>query len=427
MSKDSKSIQNSKQPSRKGKKSWRKNVDIQDVEHQLDELRTEERLGGQIHQLPSTDLFFTDTLGDDNVRIAIKNKTLKIDELFTSTSKISPLVSKKSKNSTVNVDNGFKVRKISKIVKLKIERDALKKRKSGELIGSSLEAKANKRKEKLHSAKLKKGGFDLWGENELDNSIDPSNDYLEPTKPKKVKKPIVADSRPKSIPAVQIAHPGVSYNPSEEAHLAAIEIAAAVEFKKMEERDAILQDLSYPAELDLLEDETFFDDDENEDDITDQPEQVTELAMKKLPKAKTRQDLNRQKRHKELLAKEKAAKAAKALEKQLNKIQELEKEIASEATNKERLLTAKKELLALQDATRTKKLSRHKFRPKSMEIQLKDELADSLRVLKPEGNLIHDRFKSLEARNMIETRLPVKKQRRYKLKEVESHDYKRFK
>ncbi|KAJ2999994.1 hypothetical protein HDV02_001251 [Globomyces sp. JEL0801] len=395
MSKDSKSIQNSKQPSRKGKKSWRKNVDIQDVEHQLDELRTEERLGyNQFLTLQ---------------QIAIKNKTLKIDELFTSTSKISPLVSKKSKNSTVNVDNGFKVRKISKIVKLKIERDALKKRKSGELIGSSLEAKANKRKEKLHSAKLKKGGFDLWGENECK--------YFS----------LFIKNRPKSIPAVQIAHPGVSYNPSEEAHLAAIEIAAAVEFKKMEERDAILQDLSYPAELDLLEDETFFDDDENEDDITDQPEQVTELAMKKLPKAKTRQDLNRQKRHKELLAKEKAAKAAKALEKQLNKIQELEKEIASEVTNKERLLTAKKELLALQDATRTKKLSRHKFRPKSMEIQLKDELADSLRVLKPEGNLIHDRFKSLEARNMIETRLPVKKQRRYKLKEVESHDYKRFK
>jgi nucleolar protein 53 len=62
-----------------------------------------------------------------------------------------------------------------------------------------------------------------------------------------------------------------------------------------------------------------------------------------------------------------------------------------------------------------------------MEIQLPDEIADTLRQLKPEGNLITDRFKSMEARNIIETRIPVKRKRRYKMKMIESHDYKRFK
>jgi nucleolar protein 53 len=63
-----------------------------------------------------------------------------------------------------------------------------------------------------------------------------------------------------------------------------------------------------------------------------------------------------------------------------------------------------------------------------MEIQLSDEIAGSLRALKPEGNLIKDRFKSLEARNMIETRVPVKRKRKYKKHVlVESHDSKRFK
>lgn len=33
------------QPSRKGKKAWRKNVDIADLEEGIDEKRTEERLG----------------------------------------------------------------------------------------------------------------------------------------------------------------------------------------------------------------------------------------------------------------------------------------------------------------------------------------------------------------------------------------------
>lgn len=33
------------QPSRKGKKAWRKNTDVADVEEQLDDIRNEERLG----------------------------------------------------------------------------------------------------------------------------------------------------------------------------------------------------------------------------------------------------------------------------------------------------------------------------------------------------------------------------------------------
>lgn len=36
------------QPSRKGKKAWRKNVDIGDVEQGLEEMRTEERETGYV-------------------------------------------------------------------------------------------------------------------------------------------------------------------------------------------------------------------------------------------------------------------------------------------------------------------------------------------------------------------------------------------
>jgi nucleolar protein 53 len=37
--------QKNAQPSRKGKKAWRKNIDITDVEEHLEELRGEERAG----------------------------------------------------------------------------------------------------------------------------------------------------------------------------------------------------------------------------------------------------------------------------------------------------------------------------------------------------------------------------------------------
>lgn len=61
-----------------------------------------------------------------------------------------------------------------------------------------------------------------------------------------------------------------------------------------------------------------------------------------------------------------------------------------------------------------------------MEIKLPDELPENIRSLKPEGNLFLDRFKSLQERQLIETRVPVKKRRKL-IREVESHDYKRFK
>jgi nucleolar protein 53 len=62
-----------------------------------------------------------------------------------------------------------------------------------------------------------------------------------------------------------------------------------------------------------------------------------------------------------------------------------------------------------------------------MEIQLSEEIAENIRRLKPEGNLFQDRFKSLQARQLIETRVPVKPKRKFRTKEVDSHDYKRFK
>lgn len=42
-----------------------------------------------------------------------------------------------------------------------------------------------------------------------------------------------------------------------------------------------------------------------------------------------------------------------------------------------------------------------------MDVQLTEDLADSLRELKPEGNLFKDRFISLQKRSLIEARVPV--------------------
>jgi nucleolar protein 53 len=62
-----------------------------------------------------------------------------------------------------------------------------------------------------------------------------------------------------------------------------------------------------------------------------------------------------------------------------------------------------------------------------VEVQLSDELAESLRQLKPEGNLYRDRYRSLVERGVVEPRFTqAKKQRRYATKYVEKYDSKHW-
>uniref|UniRef100_H3C145 Ribosome biogenesis protein NOP53 n=1 Tax=Tetraodon nigroviridis TaxID=99883 RepID=H3C145_TETNG len=63
------------------------------------------------------------------------------------------------------------------------------------------------------------------------------------------------------------------------------------------------------------------------------------------------------------------------------------------------------------------------FQAQDLEVKLSDELAGSLRQLKPEGSVLTDRFKSLQKRNLIEPRERAKFKRKYKLKYVEKRAF----
>ena len=62
-----------------------------------------------------------------------------------------------------------------------------------------------------------------------------------------------------------------------------------------------------------------------------------------------------------------------------------------------------------------------------LELQFEEELADCLRRLKPEGNLLKERFRSLMERGILETRVMPVVQRKRKVTEVEKWSYKDFK
>lgn len=69
------------------------------------------------------------------------------------------------------------------------------------------------------------------------------------------------------------------------------------------------------------------------------------------------------------------------------------------------------------------------FRPpeKQLELVLPDELKDTLRELKPEGNLLDDRFRSLIVQGKLESRKPVTQARKAKRKITEKWMSKDFK
>lgn len=55
-----------------------------------------------------------------------------------------------------------------------------------------------------------------------------------------------------------------------------------------------------------------------------------------------------------------------------------------------------------------------------------DELQDSLRLLKPEGNLLKDRFRNILVRGRMETRKMLPMQKKKKQKATEKWTYKDF-
>ncbi|KAJ3052840.1 Glioma tumor suppressor candidate region protein 2 [Rhizophlyctis rosea] len=434
----------SAQPSRKGKKAWRKNTDVGDVEEQLDELRNEVRLGGKIHEKTDDQLFFTDKTGDAELRKKRQNRPLRIEEILKPQSAFDGIRSRPTASSSKSAPPTSigKVREVSKTIANKIEDLAKRKREEGLGPGSTRALKRRRLDEKKAELKKAKGGFDLW---DVEDTTQANDDgYLEPVAVKQVKKPKLPVDRPTAIQAVEITHAGTSYNPTFEDHQAALQVAIDVELAKEKSKAETAKKMSYPAELDELDDETFFDDSEDEEDDLIAEEDIdggreTDGAMSEAEDGrshvkpvvsesrKTRAQRNKEARNDQKRREELKAKEEKKLAKQLNRLSELKKQVTKEETARQKKLEEKAKAEAEAAATLTRRVGPHEFKAAPMEIQLTEELADTLRELKPEGNLFQDRFLSLQKRSLIETRVPVSKRLKYKRKEMESHDYKRFK
>ncbi|KAJ5721059.1 uncharacterized protein N7483_008993 [Penicillium malachiteum] len=427
MSKSVDAPQQFKQPSRKGKKAWRKNVDVTEVQEGLRMLKDEEIKGGLLSEKPSDELFIIDSTGNDTVRteIARKHKPLKADEIIAQRSAIPALDGRKRINP--NITDGV----IEPRTK-KHKKDWVTKK---EVLRLKEVAKAGNPTGKIHGGEL----YDPWAE-EVDTTStkmdDPRFDFLVKPKAKVAPEtlkhaPLSLAANGKPIPAVRKPHAGTSYNPVFEEWDTLLEQhgAEAVEAEKIRLAEQAKED-----EKQRLREEAEGDDGEVKSDDESAWEgfeseyEKPEWLNKKRPERKTKAQRNKIKRRKEAerLAKWEANKASK--EAQAEKIESL----AEEARQREMLAANQSDGDDSDEGDDTKlrrKALGGKLAPpeKRLELVLPEELQDSLRLLKPEGNLLDDRFRTLIVQGKLESRKPVTQARKAKRKITEKWMSKDFK
>ncbi|CAG8513798.1 12767_t:CDS:10 [Ambispora leptoticha] len=359
------------QPSRKGKKAWRKNVDITEVEQSLEEIRSEERtIGGRLRDQFNEHLFVVDTVGDLNVKQKIK-KVLRIDEILSSRSKIPAVASR-----TSNLRKTEK-RQASRAENARLEQMVRRKRhlRMTNDLGSS-------------EAVKRAGTYDVWEEQE--DSQD-AHDFINPAKRRKTKAPETLQKKPatKVVP-VHIPHPGASYNPTFEDHQKLLYIANEEEIRKEEESKKLQEKLpkytdAPTSELnpqDMIDRNLLGSD--NEEDSVEENEENQDVTVKN----KSKNDSNVRSFY-------------------LDRLPEIIQSVEKELSEREKKAIEKAKLAEEKIGMPLKKIGKYPVTKLPIDIQLYGELSESLRTLKPEGNLFRDRIASLEERNIIEPRVPV--------------------
>ncbi|XP_056139499.1 ribosome biogenesis protein NOP53 isoform X2 [Lampris incognitus] len=416
------------------KKNWNKYSEIRDVEDFLDDVRFQERTsGGLLSDKSDGSLFFVDAGGqkkpaqqateppaEGKKRKGKASRPLRIDLILQNDSLIPPpkdILAHQQPNSKKLRRIAQKAEQLAAKGVVPRNQRRLLNRCSAPRITRKAAAEANNNPEREF--------YNIWGEEttQTDDSW-----YLEQTGKKRVKRPEKMNEKPSVLPAVEVIAPGGSYNPDFLSHQALLLEAHEVEVKKQKEEDKLQRKLAFNREdtateetvfqeqvEGLLEEEEGEEPNKEEDDI---PVGATALVEKKTEKQRKREKAEKIKEQKRLSQRQQTGQRQQLF--QLRSIKSSIKLI------EERTRQRQKQRKAKQEAQKAlpRRLGRLKFQPQDLEVQLSDELAGSLRRLKPEGSILKDRFKSLQKRNLIEPRERAKFKRKYKLHYVEKRAFK---
>nr|XP_003707503.1 PREDICTED: uncharacterized protein CG1785 [Megachile rotundata] len=399
--------------SKKTKKAWRKHVDTKDVDKFLEDSRLEERLGGSFAARKDSELFVISTepevLPKKTRRELLKSKEPRCFNILKPHTAVPDPITKRNrvrtkeerKNALVLRKEAY--RKAQGIVKLK-DRIRLK----NQMLAM-----------KKRLSKPKRGEFnvDVW-KDKLEKQLGIDTEWMSPDTlrhtlthfgMKKKRIPTSLRKKPSVLPAIEPPHPGTSYNPSYEDHQNLLQEVAQKEMeliKQEEHLDRVTTKMFRKVSPEEREENALKDmleglkPEENNDSDKDDDPTVKSVNPPVRNEKKTRVQRRKQKEQKALAYKKQQEKLEKKKVSDIYKLRLFNKQLASkerkEKVQKERKLK-KKALKALGPKT----LSKVKFEPLETDFKLATELTGNLRNAEPITNLLQDRFKSLQQRNII--------------------------
>lgn len=438
-----------KQSSRKGKKAWRKNIDISDIEQYMEKKIDHEVTHGtsDITSLQNDALFHVDIEGDNvlkkklikrnQIKKVLKSKEI-LDAVRTN-SKIAALNHHKSdSHGNSNKIQGVSKHELKKLmalagrahgeskIKNRVAKDGLVKTTAGDLWGE--ESNSKKRKVKLPS------GIEL--------DVEEKDQIPQELLKKSTTSWSVASVRPRTLDIepvtvkefTEIPHAGKSYNPNNKSWSELINKEYKDEKAREDERIALEKYKERIRHLmetldDNEEEESSSNEEEggeeNEDTQSSGSDNELRLSINKpvKNKKKTKYQRNKAKRHEEKVK----------LQQELKELRERVKDLEEVINTEETEMVSVIEPDNSNKVKKSKKNKKHKLGTKysvideRLEIKFSDELSDSLRRLKPEGNLLYETVRKLQSSGKIESRVPVRKGRKYKQKITEKWTHKDFK
>ncbi|XP_074536421.1 ribosome biogenesis protein NOP53 isoform X1 [Halichoeres trimaculatus] len=418
------------------KKSWHKHSDINDVEEFLEDVRHQERTtGGLLSEKPDDSLFFVD-IGqpktaeqkvdaeplEEKKRKRKASRPLRIDLILQHDSLVPP----PKDVLAFQQPNAKKLRRIAQKAEQLAAKGVVPRRQKQLLNRRPLERTAKRAVTEANNNPDREY-YDIWGQ-ETKDTADPW--YLQQTGKKLVKRPEKLNEKPSVLPAVEVIAPGGSYNPDFFSHQALLQEAHNIEVVKKKEEDKVERQLAVNREdtateesilreqvEGLVEEETEEAAAPNEEEEADGAVGAITLSEKKTERQRKREKADKIKEQQRLSDRQQTNQRQQLF--QLRSIKASIKKQDQKTKDRQTKRKAKQEAQKAQP----RRLGKLKFQAQDLEVKLSDELASTLRQLKPEGSVLKDRFKSLQKRNLIEPRERAKFKRRHKLKYVEKRAF----
>ncbi|CAF3499714.1 unnamed protein product [Rotaria sp. Silwood1] len=435
-----------KHVARNKKKYWRK-ISTKDIEDQLEDVRVQEMTGGRRSEQPDHVLYHIDNerpLGSqspstedmESSSIILRSIPKQRRSLDLNNLNSYKLLQPHSSVPPPSIDSRQPKDPSSKSTKRLIEsqkiietRQATKKKYQTALKQRSEAFKKNAL-DKVEKLELDdphvSQSYDLWNtqnkkKQKVQSFIGPELasylDQVHQTYDWKVPNHII--KKPSKLPAIDKPLPGTSYNPSYDDHQNLLRKAVDVELEKERKElklqknlpTLLTQNAAEPIKQSWLKEMSsgLFDNNIEHEQISEtNPLSSVSVGKPVKVETKTVQQRNKEKLHKKKQALAKATKEKRIQDNKLFRIKSIRKEINTEDVKHKQRQEKRKIDYENREKYGTKKFGRYKFEEADLELNLSDEITGNLRTMKTEGNLLHDRFKSLQKRNIIETRIRAK-------------------